>query len=178
MLNGIDTWGSRAAERTLAYPCDDVLGHQPHRALFRAVTISARPEVVFRWLCQLRNDPYSYDLIDNWGRRSARTLTPGLDALEVGQRFMRIFTLHSFAKDEHLTLELTHPASVRLFGRLAVSYVVRPALEGTKTRLVVKLVLTARSDSWFSRARRELLALGDWFMMRKQLLTLKELAEA
>ena len=82
---------------------------------------------------------------------SAPTLTPGLDDLEVGQRFMRIFALHSFGKDEHLTLTLTDRGSVRLFGNLTVSYVVYPVAGGRKTRLVVKLALAADSNSWRAR---------------------------
>jgi hypothetical protein len=37
-------------------------------------------------------------------RRSPRELTPGAERLQVGQRFMSIFTLASYAPDEHVTL--------------------------------------------------------------------------
>ena len=63
----------------------------------------APAEVVYRWLCQLRVAPYSYDWIDNRGRRSPRELTPGLEQLAEGQTVM-IFRLVSFAWGRHLTL--------------------------------------------------------------------------
>ena len=173
-LQWIDTWGSTAAERSVAYPCD--MGDEAHRDLYRAVTVNAPPEIVFRWLCQLRKAPYSYDLLDNWGRRSPRELTRGLEHLAKGQRVMKIFTIVSFAKDEHITVALTDRTAIGVFGPLVLSYVVRGLPKGG-TRLVVKVRLASSDDSSFARARRRLLAAGDLFMMRKQLLTLKELAE-
>src|SRR5215208_3125648 len=98
-------WGTEPEERKLEFPCDSLIA-QPDEALFRAVTIAASPAVVFRWLCQLRVAPYSYDWIDNGGQRSPDTLTPGLENLSVGQEVMRIFVLSSFEKDRHLTLLL------------------------------------------------------------------------
>jgi hypothetical protein len=77
--------------------------------LFRGVTVRARAPVVFRWLCQLRVAPYSYDWLDNLGRRSPRTLTPGAERLELGQRVMGIFELVGFEPDRHLTLRLRKP---------------------------------------------------------------------
>jgi len=72
------TWGSTGQERALRFACDEFTG-QTADALYRAVTVNAPPAVVFRWLCQLSAGPYSYDWIDNLGRRSPRTLTSGLD---------------------------------------------------------------------------------------------------
>ncbi len=114
----IAEWGSTADERARPYPCDDVL-RDPGQVLFRAVSIGAPPSVVFRWLCQLKVAPYSYDRIDNGGRRSPGELTPGVDHLVVGEKVM-IFELASFAVDEHLTLvawatapSVTSPSATR-----------------------------------------------------------------
>jgi hypothetical protein len=166
------TWNSTPDERAADYPCDTLLD-APDDILFRAVDVAAPPAVAFRWLCQLRAAPYSYDWLDNFGRRSPRELTPGLDALAVGQRVMRIFTLAAFAAD-HLTLVLDDPRSRRLFGDIAVTYCVRPSPSGS--RIVVKMLV--RRPRGPARLLAPLLPTGDLLMMRKQLLTLKACAEA
>jgi hypothetical protein len=171
VCDAIDQWGTTAEERRRRYPCDDILPeHQ--RALFRAVTVAAPPAVVFRWLCQLKLAPYSYDLLDNGGRRSPQHLVPGVERLEVGERVL-IFELASFAVDEHLTLCVRgHP----VFGDVAISYVIVP--DGTgRSRLVVKL-LTVPPPGLVGAVMRRLLPAGDLVMMRRQLLNLKALAEA
>jgi hypothetical protein len=166
------TWGTTADERRAEYPCDSVLPGWTH-ALFRGVAVAAGPPIVFRWLCQLRAAPYSYDWIDNRGRQSPRALTPGLEALALGQPVMRIFDLVDFERDRHLTLRLRHPG---VFPPLAASYVAGAA-PGGSTRLLVKLLIRAR-PGLRDRIRVPMLAFGDWIMMRRQLLNLKALAES
>jgi hypothetical protein len=158
-------WGSTAAEREAQLPCDELLVATALR-LHRAVSIDAPPALVFRWLCQLKLAPYSYDLIDNLGRRSPRALVAGTERLEVGQRFMTIFRLVSFRSDEHITL------STR---RVAVTYAVRA--EGTGSRLVARVIYEPPGPRLRAVVQGWGLALGDIVMMRKQLLTLKRLAE-
>ncbi len=81
-----------AAERSQHLASDQLLG-DPDAACFRAIDVRAPADIVFRWLCQLRVAPYSYDWLDNAGRRSPRRLTDGLERLEVGQSVMGIFEL-------------------------------------------------------------------------------------
>lgn len=169
-------WGADAAETAAAYPCDEA-APDATEAWFRAVTVHAPPATVFRWLCQLKVAPYSYDLLDNGGRRSPRTLTPGVERLAVGQRFMKIFELVSFTPGEQITLRLTEPKSLALFGPFTVTYAVRRAGDDA-TRLVAKLQVGGPGDGTPSRVRRRLLAWGDLFMMHRQLTTLRRLAEA
>ncbi|MFC9897035.1 hypothetical protein ACFVMC_25400 [Nocardia sp. NPDC127579] len=158
MIPGV-VWGAAEAERELSLPCDELqpLGQQADRA----ISIDAPLGVVFGWLCQLRVAPYSYDLIDNLGRRSPTRRDPELTELEAGQRFMFAFRLHSFVPDGHLTMTS---------GNLAVTYAIRSEEAGT--RLHVRL-------RWrVPRIAFHALSFGDLLMMRKQLRTLKELAEA
>jgi hypothetical protein len=162
----IYTWGSTPAERAEPFPCDQFI-QAPYVACFRAVDVAAPIPLTFRWLCQLRAAPYSYDWIDNWGRRSPRQRDPQNERLEIGQRWMTIFRLVEFEREHHLTLVVDR---TKVFGNVAGTYAVRPSPVGS--RIVVKLNFWHRSKSmrWFLPA-------GDLFMMRKQLLNLKELAE-
>jgi hypothetical protein len=164
-------WQSTPAERETQHPCDELLPDHDD-ALFRAIDVAAPPEGVFRWLCQLRVAPYSYDWIDNLGRRSPPELTPGLDQLETGQRFMTIFELAHFEPGRSITL--VHEG--RTFGRVAVTYAVTPAGRG-RSRLFVKLLVRNRPGplGW---VLGRVLPAGDFVMMRRQLLNLARLAEA
>jgi hypothetical protein len=164
-------WGSTADERSRPYPCDAVLP-RPAQTLFRAVTVDAPVPVVYRWLCQLKLAPYSYDLIDNLGRRSPQHLVPGTEHLVVGERVM-LFEVASFVSDEHITVACRRNA---VFGDVAISYVVTPC-EGGGSRLVAKLV-TNPAPGPIGMVLRPLLPVGDLVMMRRQLLNLKSLAEA
>src|ERR1051326_8668600 len=128
------TWGSTPEERRTGFGCDR---HLPAAddAYFRALDVEAPASTVFRWVCQLRVAPYSYDWIDNFGRRSPQSLTPGLDELEVGQRAMTVFEIVDFEPGRHLTLATKRSAG----GEFAVTYSVFPR-GGAASRLVVKIL--------------------------------------
>ena len=163
-------WGSTPLERASAFPCD-ALARPGALACFRAVDVHAPADLLFRWLCQLRAAPYSYDWIDNRGRRSPPTLTPRLDELEVGQAVMGIFRVASFERDRHLTIQT---AGGR-FGTFFVTYRIDPG-GPDRCRLVVKLLGDLPSRP-MSRLLAWLFPWADLVMMRRQLLNLKKLAE-
>lgn len=159
----------------MSYPCDSVIS-APDASLFRGVTIHAPAATTFRWLCQLRVAPYSYDWIDNGGKQSPRRLIDGLDQLVVGQEVMTIFELVDFERNRHLTIRLKLGSSAaRRFGDIAVSYLITEG-QPRECRLLVKLVANYPA-SMRGRLVRAFLPWGDLFMMRRQLLNLKQLAE-
>ena len=164
-------WNTTPQERAARFPCDDYLD-APVRRLTRAITVAASSPIVFRWLCQLKVAPYSYDWLDNRGRRSPRRLTPGAERLAVGQRFL-VFELVEFQQGQSLT-GVVQPRFQRLYGPLTVTYAIQPR-HGGSCRLVVRLNVGATTP--LQRGWRVLLAWGDLVMMRKQLLTFKQLAE-
>jgi hypothetical protein len=164
-MNAAANWGASGEERAMALACDALLPGAPVR-LHRAVSVHAPASTVFRWLCQLKLAPYSYDIIDNFGRTSPRRLTRGAEQLEVGQRFMSIFSLASFAHDEHVTLRSR---------RTVVTYAVLCTEE--PTRLLARVLFAAPGGRIGRALTGQAMAFGDLVMMRKQLLTLKALAE-
>ena len=117
--------------------------------------------------------PYSYDWIDNRGRRSPQTMTR-TDAIETGQTFAEIFTLTSFEADRSITLELTDRAALVAFGPLTIVYRTLP--EGAGTVLRCDLLLP-RPRNALERLRQLLLAWGDLVMARRQLLNVRRLSE-
>ena len=167
ILDVVRSWGATDDDQRRSLPCDGLLP-DADVVVHRAVDVAAPPELVFRWLCQLRAAPYSYDLVDNRGRRSPQRLTPGLDRLVVGQPAMRIFHLASFAAPEQITFDSRAP-----FGRVVVTYAVTPGDGGS--HLLMRL-------RWAPRPLPRALVtgavvVGDLVMARRQLLNLKRLAE-
>jgi hypothetical protein len=159
-----DRWGVTPAEVVLRYPCDAVMP-DPTFAAWRAVTVQARPEHVWPWVGQIRLAPYSYDWIDNLGRRSPPRLC-GLPEPVVGEPFTtalggrRLGRIVSVTHGEQLTGQIIG---------VLMSYVLVP--EGSSTRLLLKLV--ARQP----RVLAPLLSVGDLVMARRQLLNIARLAE-
>jgi hypothetical protein len=167
------TWNVTPAEQAARLPCDDLMPGAVR--LDRAISIDAPVSIVFAWLCQLRVAPYSYDLLDNIGRRSPRVRSAELTDLAVGQPFVRIFglvhifELAAFAADEHITLQPRVDSVMSRLASVSNTYSVRP--EGRGTRLHVRVLF---EGPWLLG---QTLALVNLLMMRKQLRVLKKLAE-
>ena len=164
-------WGATAEDLARPYPADTMLDG-PVIALTRAVDVDAPAELGWRWLCQLAVAPYSYDWIDNRGRRSPQQLTPGADQLEVGQ-LMMIFRLTDLQPGRQWS-GITVPRAARLFGAVAVTYAVEPVTD-TSCRMVCRFTVSQRGPLDWLRSRA--LAWGDLVMVRRELLNLKALAE-
>jgi hypothetical protein len=84
-------WGATDAEVAAALPGDELIPDADSTT--RAITIAAPPERVWPWLVQLgygRAGWYSYDWIDNDGRRSADRVLPELQDLQVGDQILMI----------------------------------------------------------------------------------------
>ncbi|MEE6280803.1 SRPBCC family protein [Georgenia sunbinii] len=166
-------WGATREEVMAAYPCDDLAGPDDDR-LVRAVRVAAPAHEVYTWLGNLRVAPYSYDWIDNLGRRSPRRPMPELGPFRTGQKVMYIFAVEDVTPGTDVTVRTRPGRRFALFGDVWVTYRVVP--EGDGSRLVAVLRFGAGRGP-LNRVRRRLLSWGDLPMMRKQLHTLRDLAE-
>ncbi|MEW6406237.1 MAG: hypothetical protein AB1649_31000 [Chloroflexota bacterium] len=165
-------WNTTSDEEKEIFPCDQYMTSD-YRSMMRAIDILTSAAIVFRWICQLKVAPYSYDWIDNLGRQSPRQLTPGVDQLEIGQNFL-IGKIVEFEEGRHIT-SVIHQKLTSIFGFISLTYAVKDT--GPEAcRLIVKVNCGARN--WIERLRRFILAWGDLIMMRKQLNTIKSLAES
>jgi len=96
-------WNVTLVGRAESFECDSAMdGHTDVERWLRAIDVDAPVDVTYRWLCQFTIAPYSYDWIDNIGRRSPKTLTAGAGDVAIGQRFL-VFRITAFAADDHIT---------------------------------------------------------------------------
>ena len=159
-------WGASPQEVARRYPADALI-EGPSLAMTRAIDVDAPVELCWRWLCQISLAPYSYDLLDNLGRRSPQRLVSGTDSLRVGQLMGGVFEVTS-VDPGHQWTGLIDPVRFSALGRTAATYAAEPG------RLVARLVVPGATPS--ERARALALAWGDLVMMRRQLLNLAALA--
>jgi hypothetical protein len=158
-----DRWGVTEAEIDSRYPCDAIVP-SPVLQAWRGVTVLATPDEVWPWVTQIRLAPYSYDWIDNLGRRSPRELRP-LPEPRVGEHF-------TTAAGRPIGRILSVSPGDELTGRImgaVMSYVLVP--HDATTRLLLKIVTPG--GRWVA----PFLSLGDLVMARRQLLNFKRLAE-
>ncbi len=160
-----DRWGVTGEEVALPFPCDEWI-ERPTLVAWRGVTVHASANDLWPWVTQVRLAPYSYDWIDNLGRRSPRTLLD-LPPPMVGESF-------TCAGGKKLGRILSVDRPHQLTGRIAgavISYVLEQPSEHPTTRLFMKIVSDVRGPL------APVLAIGDLVMARRQLLNWKHLAE-
>jgi hypothetical protein len=159
-----DRWGVTDSETARAYPCDEYVASPALRA-WRGVHVAAPVGAVWPWVAQVRLAPYSYDWIDNRGRRSPRDLA-GLPEPRAGDQFT---TAGGRPRGRIVSVE----AGKQLTGAIGgayMSYVLVPQ-DDDSTRLLLKVVMRT------TRLAALALCTGDLIMARRQLLNLKHLAE-
>jgi hypothetical protein len=159
-----DRWGVSDSEISRPYPCDDFVT-SPTVQAWRGVSVDVPAEAVWPWVTQVRLAPYSYDWIDNLGRRSPRELA-GLPEPRVGERFT---TAGGRQLGRIVSVDPGKQLTATILGAF-MSYVLVPGDHDT-TRLLLKAVI--RTNRWAAIG----LCVGDLIMARRQLLNLKRLAE-
>lgn len=170
------SWGATADEVSRPLPGDDVVP-DPTFDASRAITIAARPDQIWPWLLQVgvkRAGWYSYDRLDNFGRRSAREIIPAFQHVAVGD----VLGMSPDGLQGIHILALDLPRSI-VWGTLPDTtwlWFLEPRADGT-TRLITRIRKRYR---WLSPsiAFSMLIEFADIWMIRKMLLNLRQRAEA
>ncbi|MCB0065426.1 MAG: hypothetical protein KDE19_25045 [Caldilineaceae bacterium] len=171
-------WGATSAEVQCAMPGDELVPHPSFNAT-RALTIEACPNQVWPWIVQMgygRGGFYSYDLLDNAGRASGDQILDQFQQVRVGDwmpmagrvNSTTAFKVTGFALNEWLLWQ--KPDSTWAWRLIS--------LEGGRTRLVTRLKQRYQWEApLLATFSVVLLEFGDFPMMRKALLGIKQRAE-
>jgi hypothetical protein len=169
-------FGSTPKERAMGMPGDAWLdeGHAAQVAMTRAITIEAAPDKVWPWLEQMGRGAgwYSFDLLDNGGKISARHLVTWIPEPRIGDA-SPIGYLRHLEPERSLAWWVN---GIDFFGataRLVVSMQV--AQEGKRSRLVTRM----SADTTGRMARPALLAFRfiDSIMACRQLFGIRDRVE-
>ncbi|RPJ18584.1 MAG: hypothetical protein EHM33_31770 [Chloroflexi bacterium] len=169
-------WGATDVEVKRSMPGDEIVDKPSFNAT-RAVTIHAPAQHIYPWIVQMgvtRAGWYSYDLLDNLGRRSAESILPEHQNLQIGdliplspdgKQGMRV---RSFRKNKWMLWWDEK-------GDTSWVWEIRPEGEGN-ARLITRVRVKYR---WFSPAIlfNLLIEFFDILMMRKSMLGIKRRAE-
>lgn len=169
------SWGATPEEVSRPLAGDELVTRPTFNAT-RAITIAAPPKEIWPWLVQVgltRAGWYSYDILDNLGRPSARHIIPELQNLAPGD----VIPMSPDGKQGMNVHSIDEPHSMiwGTPGDTTWAWQLDAKPDGS-TRLITRVRSRYR---WLSPsiAFSVLLEFGDIWMMRKMLLNLRDRAE-
>jgi hypothetical protein len=179
-------WGATDAELERAMPGDDIVEDSKgmtKRAVTNAVTIRARPIHIWPWLVQMgrgRGGLYSYDWIDRLlgvlDHDSAWEVLPQHQHLEAGDVIPlgggTDWPVKAVEPNRSLVLDIPAPKT-----QIVWSYGLYE-LDESHTRLVLRITNSTSLNRFLAILLVHVIDPGSFLMTRKQLLGIKERAEA
>jgi hypothetical protein len=173
----LEHWGATPTEVTAPMPGDELID-APAMSATRSITLAADRDEVFGWLAQMgfgKAGWYSYDLIDNLGRRSADRLHPHWQVDSVGDEVPGgplAFTVTHLDRPAHLVLALLDRRAAGHVIDFTLAYRLDPLTDRAGTRLVSRARATVAGP--LGRPLSAALTVGDGVMVRRQLLGLAQ----
>ncbi|MEN9802449.1 MAG: hypothetical protein RLZ37_1574 [Actinomycetota bacterium] len=172
-------WGATPDETSGPVVGDEICVNA-HVSVTRCITIAAPPHEVFPWIRQMGYGQagwYSYDWIDNLGRKSATTIHPEWQFAESGSRVPGgpiDFEAAIVEKPRSFVLRVRPGGRVSKRISFTLAYELRDHPAGTRLVTRMRSRTNAPGGAVFDRF---LLGPGDGFMVRKQLRTLARRCE-
>jgi hypothetical protein len=147
------------------------------RELIRHIEIKAGTPEIFVWLKQLRIAPYSYDFIDNRGKKSPDFIIENLPPLRTYAHFLLVFNILKFEENSFIAGRFCEPVNrpVNLYMKdMYIEY--RIVRKPAKSELWCKIKGNYYNDI-FSRGFFRIFSAVNKIMTARQLKNIKKLAE-
>lgn len=174
-------WGSTDAEIASTMQGDDLIDRRAVQAT-RSITVHAGAEVIFDFIAQMgfgRAGWYSYDLIDNLGRRSATQVNPAWLVTAAGESVPGgpiEFVAPIVDRPDAFVLQVPQRRVAGHTLDFTLAYALVPEPSTGSTRVVTRVRIAIEGPA--GPALEQGLLFGDGVMVRKQLLGLRDRAEA
>ena len=169
-------WGATPEEIQSPVVGDDLC---PSATLIatRSITIIAPPQDVFPWIRQMgfgRAGWYSYDWLDNLGRKSATSIHDEWQTVEAGDKVPSgpiSFTAAIVEAPRHFVLEIKSLGKKSPKLHFTLAYELRDDPHGTRLVTRMRSRISVPLGSLFEKL---ILGPGDGLMLRRQLLTIRQ----
>lgn len=147
------------------------------RELFRRIEIPATAPDIFVWLKQLRVAPYSYDYLDNRGKKSPDYIIENLPPLKVNTHYLLAFHIFGFEENSFIACRFCEPVNppVNLYMK-GLFFEYRITVHGTKAELWCKIKGYINKDI-SSRGFFIIFSVANKIMMARQLKNIRKLSE-
>jgi hypothetical protein len=147
------------------------------RELIRHIEIQAGASDIYVWLKQLRVAPYSFDFLDNGGRKSPEYIIENLPPLRINSHFLLAFHIYGFEENKYIAGRFCVPVITpvnRYMKDMFIEYRIEES--GTNARLWCKV------RGWFncditSRGFFYIFSVVNLIMTKRQLVKIKKLSE-
>lgn len=173
-----ERWGTLPHEPSLPMPGDELIP-EPALSATRAIVIATPPDEVYRWFAQMgpgRAGWYSYDWIDNRGIESAREINPEWVITEPGTSMGGMAGIGFEVVDAIPGRQLVLVVATGSTLAFTMAYLLERWGEDA-TRVIVRVRGASGRGRLSDAFVRRLLGPGDFVMVRRQLLGVRERAE-
>jgi hypothetical protein len=143
----------------------------------RHIEINAGTHHVFTWLAQLRVAPYSYDYLDNHGRRSPYFVVKNLPPLKINTHCLLAFQVFAFEENSFLVCRFCEPINSPLEQFIKGLYIEYRIEEGVNHSQLWCKVLGFVNRGTVSRTAFAMICAINRIMMLRQLKVIKKLSE-